>query len=138
MVLANAPAAEAGGPYWGLGRWDGDITFLTNWENQHDKRNQDRYRTLLFEERLRLRNVGGFIVDPRFLSLDLGGSFAAPQETSQGQTDTPLNVGNGTLYDYAFEGLFLADTAYPTTLFATRSQTVLAQGFGSRSDFFFE
>lgn len=137
LLLAAAPAAKAEF-HWGLGRWEGDGTFLMDWDNEHDKRTEDHYETLLFEERLRLRNSGAFIFDPRLLTLNLSGSFGAPQEIALGQADTPLNVGNGTLYDYAFEGLFLADSAYPTTLFATRSQTVLAQGFGGRSDLTFE
>ncbi len=137
MVLTITPAAEAG-LNWGLGRWEGDTTLLVNWETQHDKRTQDRYDTLLFEERLRLRNTGAFIFDPRLLTLNLSGSFGAPQEMALGHTDTSLRVGNGTLFDYAFEGLVLADTAYPTTLFATRSQTMLTQGFGGRSDLTFQ
>lgn len=137
LAAASAPVASAEF-HWGLGRWDGDTTFLMDWDKEHDKRTEDRYETLLFEERLRLRNTGAFIFDPRVLTLGLSGSFGADQETALEQADTPLRVGNGTLYDYDFEGLLLADSAYPTTLFATRSQTVLSQGFGGRSDLTFQ
>ena len=123
---------------WGLGRWQGETTFFLDWENQDDKSSQTRYETILFQERLGLRNVGAFIVDPRFLTLNLGGSFGLSQEEPIAVTDNTLRVGNGTLYDYAFDGLFLSDRACPVTLFANRNQNTLSQGFGGRSDVTFE
>jgi len=137
LLFADAVTAEAEF-HWGLGHWEGEGTFLMDWERQHDKRTADKYETLLFEERLRLRNSGIWLFDPRLVTLNVGASFGAPQETALGDTDSPLRVGNGTLYDYSFEALFLSDTAYPASFFANRSQTILAQGFGGRSNLTFE
>lgn len=137
LLLCGAHAASAE-VRWGLGRWQGDGTFALDWEKQDDQRSQSKYETILFQERLRLRNAGAFIFDPRILTLDLGGSFGQSQEQDMSGGDQPLRVGNGTLHDYAFSGLFLSDTSYPATLFATRSETILSQGFGGRSDISFE
>ncbi|MFI5398476.1 MAG: hypothetical protein ACHQ9S_23335 [Candidatus Binatia bacterium] len=137
LILCAAHATNAQVP-WGLGRWQGDGTFFLDWEKQDDKRLQTKYETILFQERLGLRNVGAFILDPKFLTLNLGGSFGGSQEDGIALTNTPLRVGNGTLYDYAFDGLFLSDKLYPVRLFATRNQSVLTQGFGGRSDVSFE
>ena len=119
---------------WGLGRWQGEGTFYLDWENQDDKNSHTKYETILFQERVGLRNVGAFIVDPRFLTLNLGGSFGLSQEEGLSVSDSPLRVGNGTLYDYAFDGLLLSDSEYPVTLFAVRNQNILTQGFGGQSD----
>ncbi len=135
LCMAHPTSAQA---RWGLGRWQGESTFFLDWENQDDESSQTRYETILFQERLGLRNVGAFIVDPRFLTLNLGGSFGLSQEEPIAVTDNALRVGNGTLHDYAFDGLFFSDKAYPITLFANRNQSTLTQGFGGRSDVTFE
>jgi hypothetical protein len=70
--------------------------------------------------------------------LNLGGSFGLSQEESIAVTNNALRVGNGTLHDYAFDGLFFSDSTYPVTLFANRNQSTLTQGFGGRSDVTFE
>lgn len=136
-TLCLPHAADAQVP-WALGRWQGKGTFFLDYENQNDKSSQTKYETILFQERLFLRNSGAFIVDPRLVTLDLGGSFGQSQEDGLAVTNNPLRVGNGTLYDYAFNGLFLSDKPYPFTLFANRNQTTLTQGFGGRSDVTFE
>lgn len=135
LCVAHPTSAQV---RWGLGRWQGDGTLFLDWERQDDKRSQTRYETILFQERLGLRNVGAFIFDPRFLTLNLGGSFGLSQEDGIAVTNNSLRVGNGTLYDYAFDGLFLSDGPYPVTLFANRNQTTLTQGFGGRSEVTFE
>ena len=135
LCVAHTTSAQV---RWGLGRWQGESTFFLDWENQDDKRSQTKYETILFQERVGLRNVGAFIVDPRFLTLNLGGSFGLSQEDGIAVTNNSLRVGNGTLSDYAFEGLFLSDKPSPVTLFANRSQNTLSQGFGGRSDVTFE
>ncbi|MBI3782249.1 MAG: hypothetical protein HY270_02490 [Deltaproteobacteria bacterium] len=136
-LLSVAPEVRAQ-PNWGIGQWQGKASLFVDWENQDDKRSQTKYETILLQERVGLRNVGTYILDPRLLTLDLGGSFGLSQEDGLSASGTPLRVGNGRLYDYAFEGLFLSDKPYPMTWFATRSQTLLTQGFGGRSDVTFE
>lgn len=135
MVLAlyGVPAAN-GEVRWGLGRWQGRGTFLLDWEKQDDKRADTKYETILFQERFGLRNVGAYVVDPRFLTLNLGGSFGLSQEEKIAVTDNPLRVGNGTLYDYAFDGYFLSDSSHPVSVFANRNENNFSQGFGGRSD----
>jgi hypothetical protein len=123
---------------WGLGWWQGDTTFFLDWENQNDKRSQARYETILFQERAGLRTAGAFLVDPRLLTLNLGGSFGLSQEEPLAVDNNALRVGNGTLSGYALEALILSEKTYPVTLFATRNQTTLTQGFGGRSDVTFE
>jgi hypothetical protein len=135
LCVAHTASAQV---RWGLGRWQGESSFFLDWENQDDKRSQTKYDTILFQERVGLHNLGAFIVDPRFLTLNLGGSFGLSQEDGIAVTDNSLRVGNGTLNDYAFEGLFLSDKAYPFTLFANRNQSTLSQGFGGQSDVTFE
>jgi len=135
LVLAQVAGAQT--PY-GLGRWQGKATFYLDWEKQDDKRSQTKYETILFQERLGLRNVGAFIVDPRLLTLNLGGSFGLSQEDAIAVTDNSLRVGNGHLYDYAFEGLLLSGQPYPVTFFANRDQSILTQGFGGQSNSSFE
>jgi hypothetical protein len=122
----------------GLGRWQGKGTFFLDWERQDDQNAGRTYQTILSQERLGWRNVGTFIVDPRLITLDVGGSFGLSQENGLSQDGSSLRVGNGTLYDYAFDGSFLSDKPYPFTLFANRNQSTLAQGFGGRSDVTFE
>ncbi len=133
LILWATQAANAQAR-WGLGRWQGEGTFFLDYEKQDNKSLQMKYETILFQERIGLRNVGAFILDPRFLTLNLGGSFGGSQEDALVTSTTPLRVGNGTLYDYDFDGLFLADQPYPVHLFATRTESVLTQGFGGRSD----
>ncbi len=133
LILCATHAANAQAR-WGLGRWQGEGTFFLDYEKQDNKSLQMKYETILFQERLGLRNVGAFILDPRFLTLNLGGSFGGSQEDALVSGTTPLRVGNGTLYDYDFDGLFLADEPYPVRVFATRTESVLTQGFGGRSD----
>ena len=123
---------------WGLGRWQGETTFFLDWENQDDKRSQTRYETILFQERVGLRTTGVYIVDPRLLTLNLGGSFGLSQEEALAVSDNSLRVGNGTLSGYALDALFFSEKTYPITLFANRNQTTLTQGFGGRSDVTFE
>ena len=131
LCVAGTATAQARA---GLGRWQGDGTFFLNWENQDDKRLRTKYETILLQERVNLQNRGAFILDPRFLTLDLGGSFGASQEEDLGTTNSPLRVGNGTLYDYVFDGLLLSDQPYPVRFFATRNQTILTQGFGGQAN----
>ncbi len=135
LCMATRTHAQA---RWGLGRWQGDGIFFLDWEKQDDKRSQSKYETILFQERLRLRNLGAFLVDPRFFRFNLGGSFGLSQEEGIAASDNPLRVGNGTLYDYAFDGVFLGDRPYPVTVFANRSESILTQGFGGRADVRFE
>ncbi|HVN84670.1 MAG TPA: hypothetical protein VMW17_07485 [Candidatus Binatia bacterium] len=136
-TVGIAPTARAQ-VQWGLGRWQGEGTFFLDWENQDDKRAQTKYETILFQERLGLRNLGAFLIDPRFLTLDLGGSFGLSQEDNLAANQAPLRVGDGTLYDYAFDGLFLSDQPYVLSAFANRSQNRLTQGFGGESNTSFE
>src|SRR3972149_4538866 len=58
LCVAHEAGAQA---RWGLGRWQGDGTFFLDWEKQDDKRSQTKYETILFQERLGLRNMGAFI-----------------------------------------------------------------------------
>jgi len=137
LTLCGAHVASAQVP-WALGRWQGKGTFYLNWENQDDKAAHTKYETILFQERLWLRNTGAYIVDPRLVSLNLGGAFGLSQEDGLSVDNSPLRVGNGTLYDYALESLFMSDSAYPLTLFANRDENTLTQGFGTQSDVTFE
>jgi hypothetical protein len=133
IVLCSSfpPVARA---QWALGRWQADGSFYLAWENQDDRQAHTKYETILFQERIGLRNVGAFILDPRLLSMNLGGSFGLSQEDGIAAADAPLRVGNGTLYDYNFDGVLLPDTPYVMSAFATRSQNRLTQGFGGQSD----
>jgi hypothetical protein len=133
-VTLCVPCGARAQARWGLGRWQAKGTFFLDWEKQDDKNTRTRYETILFQERLALRNVGVFIIDPRLVTLDLGGSFGLVQEERMSPSESPLRVGNGTLHDYALDGSFLSDKPYPFTLFASRNQTTLAQGFGGQSD----
>lgn len=137
-VTLCTPHTTAAQVRWGLGRWQGKGTFFLDWQRQDDQSAQTKYETILFQERVGLRNVGAFVVDPRLVTLDLGGSFGLSQEDGISQDNNPLRVGNGTLYDYAFDGLFLSEKPYPFTVFANRTENILAQGFGGRSDVTFE
>lgn len=136
IALLGGPAVAF--PRWRLGRWHAKGSFLVDWESQDDRRSQNKYETLVFQERVSLRNVGAYVVDPRLLTLDLGGSFGLSQEKGLSVQDTPLRVGDGILYDYDLDAFLLADRPYPITVFANRNQRTLAQGFGGRSDVVFE
>jgi hypothetical protein len=136
VSLAVAPVVAM--PRWRLGRWQAETSFLLDWEQQNDKRAQNDYETILFQERLYVRNVGAYLFDPRLLTLNLGGGFGLSQEDGLAVQDTPLRVGNGILYDYAFDAFLLNDSPYPISLFANRNENTLAQGFGGRSDVTFE
>lgn len=138
LTLCGAHSGWAQVP-WALGRWQGKGTFYLNWDQQTDHAANTKYETLVTQERLWLSNRGAYIVDPRLLTLNLGGSFGGSQEDDiANTTDSPLRVGNGTLYNYAFEGLFMSETTSPVTLFANRDENVLTQGFGTQSDYTFE
>lgn len=137
LVFSVASAAD-GQSLFGLGRWQGQGIFRTDWDSQDDRRTNTKDETILFQERLKLRHTGLYVLNPEFWTLNLGGSFGLSQEKALAQSDRPLRVGDGTLYDYAFESLFLAERATPVTVFATRDETTLSQGFGGRSHIIFE
>lgn len=123
---------------WSRGQWHAEGSFFLDWEDQNDMRSQLRYNTILFQERLGLHGVGAWVIDPRVISMNLGGSFGLSNEDGINVTDTPLRVGNGTLYDYALDTFILSESAYPVTVFANRVENLLNQGFGTQSDDTFE
>ncbi len=137
VVLASG---EAGAQRrLGLGTWDGALEFGVEGERQRTKSEgssdtkSDRTR---YDERLTVRNTGGFILDPRLWSGSFSGTFGLFQE--QERFDGTGASRSGRLLGYSFDSVILAEKPYTVTVFTNRSQNVLSREFGGRSEITFE
>lgn len=123
----------------GLGTWDGTLEFGVEGEHLRTKTegapdtNSSRNR---YDERLTVRNTGGFILDPRFWSSSFSGSFGLFQE--QDRFDSTDTSRSGRLFGYSFDSVILAEKPYTVTIFTSRNENVVSREFGGRSDITFE
>lgn len=143
-ALAAAAAVLASGearaqPRFGLGTWDGSLEVGVEGDRQRTKTEgisetkSDRTR---YDERLTVRNTGGFILDPRFWAGSFSGTFGLFQE--QEQFDGTDASRSGRLLGYSFDSVILAEKPYSLAIFTSRSENVLSREFGGRSDITFE
>lgn len=135
MLAAHEAAAQ---PAFGFGRWGADVEFDFEKNDQRTKIDATSFEfsKTRYEERLRARNRGFFIVDPRLFRGNLEGTFGLFQE--EDRVDSEGLFRNGTLLGYSFDGLILPEKPYFVTLFANRNQSVVTREFGGRSEITFE
>ena len=90
------------------------------------------FQKFRLDERAAVRNAGSYIFDPRLISSNAGITVGLVQERNEfgGTASTRL----GTLLGYSFDSAILPEKPYSLFLFANRSQNVITQPFGGRSD----
>lgn len=117
-----------------LGTWEGSLEGVSTFTFDDTKTREQRTHSqdLLFEERLNLRNSGAYIVDPRLLTLTLGGSFGLFQERFSFDGDSRTN--HGTLWGYETFVSALADQPFSLDVFANRDESVISRELAGRTE----
>jgi hypothetical protein len=129
-------AAPASAQLFRLGAWGGSLESLTDFSHLETKTGgaqpvQTRFENLRMEERLTLRNEGAYVIDPRLLTLSLGGSFGLSREWVE--TDDQRHSREGTLQSYdLFAGLF-PEAATSLNLFANRNEFFQSRELAGRT-----
>ncbi len=135
-LLPNEAGAQR---RFGLGTWEGALEFGFDWERQQTKAEgaaESKSARTRYDERLTVRNTGGFILDPRLYSGSFSGTFGLFQERGRfDHTDSSLS---GTLIGYSFDSAILPEKPYSATLFTNRNQNILSREFGGRTEISFE
>ncbi len=135
FFCAWRPAAAQG---FQPGRWDGSLELLgdyvrTDTETNGSELNNENTRT---EERITLRNTGAYVIDPRLITMTLGGTFGLSQEEAtakeSGRTFEDSRDGDLNGYD-AYLGV-LPGNAMSLSIFANRNQFVQTREFAGRTD----
>lgn len=117
-----------------LGAWEGSVESSVDFDRQDTKTGgspNSRFQDTLVQERVTLRNVGGYVYDPRLFTFSLGGTFGLDQEWVK--TDTDSGFRDGTLWGYDVFASILPEQAYSLNLFANRDQSFLPQELAGRT-----
>ncbi len=128
-------AAAAWAQSFRLGRWEGVLDGVSEYSRQDTTTGGQagsRFENVRTQERLSLRNAGGYVFDPRLMTFTLGGNFGITQERLS--FDGTSQTRAGTLYGYeAFAGI-LSEAAYTLNVYANRDQSATSQIFGGRTE----
>ena len=103
----------ASGQAFRLGQWEGTLEGVVDYGRQTTKTDEQagsHFDDFLTEERLTLRNVGAYILDPRLATLTLGGTFGLTQERFS--LDGTPDFTTGTLWGYEGFLSLLPDASY--------------------------
>lgn len=126
---------EAGAQQWfRLGRWEGETEVGVEYD-RHDtkagagpsKFDRDRY-----DERVGIRNLGSYILDPRLFTSNTGVRFGLVQEEQR--FDHHAESLPGTLIGYSFDSVVLPEKPYSLSLLSNRDESILSREFGGRTD----
>lgn len=125
----------ASGQGFRLGRWEGSLEGVVDYGRQTTKTGGQagpHFEDFRAEERLTLRNVDAYVLDPRLARLTFGGTFGLNQERLRfdGSSDTTI----GTLWGYEGFLSLLPEASYSLNLFANREQDVNSLLFGGRTE----
>lgn len=122
-----------------LGRWDGDLELVADYARTDiDSRGAERsIENRQTEERLTLRNTGAYVIDPRFITFTLGGTFGLAQERSITESEgVELSDEERDMkllgYD-AYVGV-LPGSAWSLDLFSNHNETSHSREFSGRVD----
>lgn len=137
MVMLAVGEASAQRVF-GFGRSEGEVEFGLDWsrEDTRSAEASSKFQKTRYEERLGIRRVGSFILHPRLITSNFGGTFGLFQE--EDRFDGQESSRTGTLLGYSFDSVILSEKPYTVTLFTNRNQSVLSREFGGRSEITFE
>lgn len=125
----------APGQTFRLGTWEGALEGVMDYGRQRTKTDgqaTSSFDNFRVEERLRLRNVDAFILDPRLATLTFGGTFGLTQEWQK--FDGTSDYTDGTLWGYEGFLRLLPEAPYSLNVFANRDQDVNSLIFGGRTE----
>lgn len=116
-----------------LGEWSGNVDGGYEWEDLHATNNNAASTTLSrnrFDESVKVRNQGLFLLDPRLVVGTAGVSLDFYQEKDN-YNNLPQNA-NGVLLGYDLTTTFFSEKAYTGTVFANRNETDVTSDFAGR------
>lgn len=108
---------------------------MTEWSRQDITRRsaeRSRFEHQHADERLLVRNSDAYVVDPRLLTLSLGGTFGLAQDWLT--TDRERTYNGATLYGYNSFADVLSGQPLSLSLFANRNQSTLSRELAGRSE----
>ncbi len=133
-AAAVSGGREAAAQTVGAGAWSTEAEVGIEWSDQETRTGEgtiDLTRTR-FEERLRVRNTGFFLVDRKLVTGSAEGRFGLFQEADLAEGERRSR--DGTLLGYSFDAALLPMKPYTMSLFANRDETVISREFGGRSE----
>lgn len=122
-----------------IGQWSGDVQLLgdyarTNTSSFGIGRKNENARV---EEQISLSNTGSYVIDPRFMSFLLGGTFGLSQElTTTGLDGQQLQneERNADLLGYVASASLFSDSALSMNLYSNRNKYSMRRQFAGRID----
>lgn len=135
MLVIHKARAE---PWLVPGTWGGSLELGYERERQQTRTDNNlsdlaRNRT---NERMEIRNSGFYIMDPRFITGNLGLTTDFFQEHDR--VDGVENAPHGKLTGYTFDVGILPAKPYTAALFANQNQSILDRPFGGKSNISYE
>ena len=138
VVLVAVELFFCAGTAWAqvfrLGTWEGSLEGVSSFTRDDTNTNgqHSRFQDILTEERLNIRNNGAYILDPRIVTLSLGGSVGIFQDHFSFDGDSRTNLG--TLWGYDVFASVLPDQPLSLNVFASRDQSVISRELAGRTE----